>query len=236
MDDEMLLTTPTTELDLALGCTDTCGSTVSLLEAPGETDEVWEIEARLIAGQSDEIIANKLGLSTAIVTEHIAMHFDYRADLDHDSRLFFSAVMGRLTPGGELTEGDIWRLVAWLYGPVGVDLIIDDYHGRTDPKNTEATVLAGLLRAQAVVRFVSPRCKPYADALRQLRKRFSRRRDASAKKIVAYCNLLLIAAGWNPNGKGRLDSKARCAASDKLTDEQLSDQIQKAWDEIKEVK
>lgn len=188
----------------------------------------WEMEARLIAGQSDELIADRLGLSTETVAEYVTAFCDFRAELDHDTRLFFNAVLGGLTPGGELTEGDIWRLVAWLYGPVGVDLIVDDYHGRTDPENTEEAALAGLLRAQAVVRFVNPRCKGYADALRLTRKHYRRRRDSSARKIVVYCNVLLIVAGWNPKGKGRLASKARRAAIDKLTDEQLANRFQKA--------
>lgn len=196
----------------------------------------WEIEARLLAGQSDEQIADKLDLPTDVVAGYVAAFFDFRSGLDRDTWLFLYAVQGPITPGEELTEGDIWRLVAWLYGPVGVDLIIDDYRGRTDPENTDATVLAGLLRAQAVMRFVDPQTKVYAEAIRLIRKRFRRRRDHAAKEIVAHCNLLLVAAGWSIEGKGRLTNKARRDAIDELTDEQFAEQIKKAWDKIKEMR
>jgi len=244
-DDDMLLqTTPNAELDVDTGKLDTQPTSVSLLNTASLHEQLheqdgsvaWEIEARLLAGQSDEVIADQLGIPVVDIADYVAAHFDFRADLGRDTWLFLNAVQGRLTPGEELTEGDIWRLVAWLYGPVGLNLIIDDYRGLTDPENTEATVLANLFRAQALIRFVDPRSRAYADALRLTRKRFSRRRDASARQIAAQCDLLLVTAGWNPKGKGRLTSKARREAIDQLTDEQLAEQIQKAWDKIKEMR
>lgn len=206
------------------------------LEASEHSSVAWEIEARLIAGQGVEQIAKRLDLTPDVIADHIATHFDFRHGLGRDTWMFLNAVQGPMTPGEELTEGDIWRFVAWLYGPFGIDLMVDDYYGRTDPENTRATLYAGLLRAHAVQRFVDPRSKAYADAIRQIRKRFSRRREASAKTIVAYCDLHLLKAGWNPKGKGRLTSKARREAIDKLTDEQLAEEIQKAWDKIKELR
>lgn len=205
------------------------------LEASEHSSVAWEIEARLLAGQSDDAIADQLDLPPDVIADHIATHFDFRHGLGRDTWMFLNAVQGPLTRGEELTEGDIWRLVAWLYGPFGIDLIVDDYRGRTDPENTRATLFAGLLRAQAVERFVDPRSMAYADALRLTRKHFTRRRDKAAKEIVAHCNLLLIAAGWSTKGTGRLTSKARREAIGNMTDEQLAEQINEVWTKIKEM-
>lgn len=169
----------------------------------------WQIEARVLAGQSDEEIAASVSLPVEVVADYIRHFFDFRGYKIGGTQLFLDAVEGRLTPGGELTEGDVWRLVGWLHGPVGLDRIIDDYHGRTDPDNSYAVTYSAMQRATATVRFVNPRCQPYADALRKLRSRYRLRDDRVGKIVVAYCDQLLVAAGWDPEGEGRLTSKAR---------------------------
>jgi len=87
-----------------------------------------ELEARLLAGQSDEEIAGRLAASPKTVEYYEAWFYHVRDRLDAPGYLWHRLVLPLME--GEPSREVIWKLFAFLYGEKGLDELI--YDGRTD--------------------------------------------------------------------------------------------------------
>ena len=97
-----------------------------------DTPTRWELEARLLAGESDAVIARKSGVRMRVVRAYHDWLFDVRERLGAIDWLMCEAVRaGPMWPCVP-TEADTWRYMAAAAGPIALDVLIGDYLGRPD--------------------------------------------------------------------------------------------------------
>lgn len=87
-----------------------------------------EVEARLLAGQSDEEIASRLGCDKAIIEYYEAWFYNVRDRLDRPSYLWHRLVLP-LLDGEDTSKEGVWKLFAFLGGAEVLDELI--YEGRS---------------------------------------------------------------------------------------------------------
>jgi len=110
----------------------------------------WQIEARLVGGQSDAEIAAICGLTPDVILWFEALHFNVRQSLRAWAYILMHCVgPGRLIGfrGDELAQ--FWRWATLAAGPLFLDRLIDALH--TALKPNEAPTLAVYLRHDAAV-------------------------------------------------------------------------------------
>lgn len=92
-----------------------------------------EIEARLISGETFEVISTKTHTTPGAVSAFERYFFNVADSLNALDWMLVHAV--GIHPGlrRKLEERDIWRYMALAGGPVLVDLLVDDFLGRPNP-------------------------------------------------------------------------------------------------------
>jgi uncharacterized membrane protein len=96
----------------------------------GDERSRWEIEARLLAGQDSSGIAARTGVEAEIVTAFEALSYDVRDRL-HASDWILAECLGLRAVTG-YTESDvdlIWKIFAYTFGPLGLDVLLDSLYG-----------------------------------------------------------------------------------------------------------
>jgi len=110
----------------------------------------WEIEARLISGQSDEEIAERMGMRERAVARYESWFYNVRDKLDVHSYLFNMLVLPVL--GDEPSKEAIWKLYAAVGGKDVIDEVI--YDGgviKTGPGQFWAVELLGTLSRKCAI-------------------------------------------------------------------------------------
>jgi hypothetical protein len=152
------------------GCKDEADRAALAREAPAAYEayayvrtagplQLAEVEARLLARQSDVEIASRLGLSAAAVAAYEAIFYCVRHKLTSQHYVINVCIGEKVHRG--LTEGDrglLLKLLGFLRGPVVLDQLLDyfanpphlpDDLGRLTPESFDA--LAVKLRLQALI-------------------------------------------------------------------------------------
>jgi hypothetical protein len=108
--------------------------------AEGDALLRWEVEARLLARQTDEEIAARCGLDPHTVRSFEAIFFCVRDRLHASDWVTFQAVRGG--PWNSFAgdqPGTLWRAVAYSGGPLLLDLVIAVTTGRPLPDSIRAS-------------------------------------------------------------------------------------------------
>ena len=103
-----------------------------------------ELEARLICEPVD-VIAAKTGLSPGVVGAFADTFFDVVDSINANDWMYFQAV-GVHRFSSPPTEGECWRYLAFVGGPLVLDLVIADHLGRPEPYYPDRHRLAELGR------------------------------------------------------------------------------------------
>jgi hypothetical protein len=92
----------------------------------GEPRRRGEIEARLLAGQSDEEIAGRVGVEPQVVEAYESLFFNVRDRLESSDWIAFSVFGERLYGGFDAGDIDLaWKILAYHGGPVVLDALIE---------------------------------------------------------------------------------------------------------------
>jgi hypothetical protein len=98
----------------------------------------WAIEARILAGESDAEIGQKLGCDASVIEAYEAVFFDVRARL-HQIEYISNVVMGEAVARG-LTERQydlLWKLFGYRGGPYVLDAMIGKFSALNKPQRAE---------------------------------------------------------------------------------------------------
>jgi hypothetical protein len=104
----------------------------------------WEAEARLLAGQADAEIADRVGVGTGVIEAYEALFYHVRHRLRCSDWVAAFAIGDRLYQGLDAGETEVlWKALAYHGGPVVLDALID--RSRTEGQATFDPRLAGPL-------------------------------------------------------------------------------------------
>lgn len=86
----------------------------------------WQIEARIIAGQTDAEIHDRTGYSPAAIKRYADLFYDVRSRLKH-SDFVTSHLLGRQAHGyGRAFDLELlWKIIAWVLGPDVLDWMLN---------------------------------------------------------------------------------------------------------------
>jgi hypothetical protein len=99
----------------------------------------WAIEARVLAGQSDEEIAHRAATSPAIVNAYVNTFFDVRSVLDRDDYVLNVILADAVSRGVQERQYDLlWKLLAYRGGPHVLDATINRFAKTEVPKDANA--------------------------------------------------------------------------------------------------
>ena len=85
----------------------------------------WAVEARILAGETDQAIANKNGCRAEVIHAYEALFFSVRDRLQHKD-FILHAVLGEDLQCGQksLENGMLWKLFGFLAGPHVLDALM----------------------------------------------------------------------------------------------------------------
>ena len=110
----------------------------------------WELEARLLAGQSDEEIAAQCNIPAEVVNWHEALFCNVRPRLRARAYLLNHVVGAGAQRGFRDDEvGNFWAWVAMGGGPLVLDRFVETFHAAKRPD--EPATLSNYLRQNAGV-------------------------------------------------------------------------------------
>jgi hypothetical protein len=102
----------------------------------GEPHQRWEVEARLLAGQSDGDIVNRVGVEAGVVEAYEAVYLDVRARLRSSDSIAASVIGRRLYEALDVDDIEtLWKTMAFLGGPLVLDAMIDNHTEIQPAKN-----------------------------------------------------------------------------------------------------
>ncbi|MCY2987813.1 MAG: hypothetical protein NTY19_08120 [Planctomycetota bacterium] len=94
----------------------------------------WEVEARLLAGQSDDEIGRRCGLPTDVVQQFERLFFNVRESLDARNYILVHAIgFGHLVGLGDQELNRLWRKYAYAGGVVVLDALVEAFHAAWNP-------------------------------------------------------------------------------------------------------
>jgi hypothetical protein len=111
----------------------------------------WELEARILARQTDEEIGSRLGVPTPVIEAYESLFFAVRDKLQASDWIMCDAIGPRIYEG--LGEGDldlIWKLWAYRGGPLVLDALIA-YHDACQGGTTDTLDPAMVRRCRLIV-------------------------------------------------------------------------------------
>lgn len=98
----------------------------------------WAIEARVIAGESDETIADKIGTDTEIVNAYNNVFFDVRDMLNRRDYIVNVILADAVTRGVAERQYDLlWKMFAFHGGTHVLDTVMSKGAGTTRPERAE---------------------------------------------------------------------------------------------------
>lgn len=99
----------------------------------------WAIEARVLAGQSDEEIAHRAATSPDIVSAYVNTFFDVRGVLDRDDYVLNVILADAVARGVQERQYDLlWKLLAYRGGSHVLDATINRFTKTEKPDNANA--------------------------------------------------------------------------------------------------
>jgi hypothetical protein len=121
----------------------------------GETRRRWEVEARVLAGQTDEEIGDRVGVDGTVIQAYEAMFFAVRTRLKCCDWVMACVIGPKLWEGFDVGDVEtVWKVVAYQCGPVVFDALIENVRedGRpsADPELAEQLKLLVRVTALAV--------------------------------------------------------------------------------------
>lgn len=109
----------------------------------------WAIEARVLAGQSDDEIAYRAATSPEIVSAYVNTFFDVRSVLDRDDYVLNVILSDAVSRGVQERQYDLlWKLLAYRGGPHVLDATINRFTKTEVPK--EANAVSGFFQEFAI--------------------------------------------------------------------------------------
>ncbi len=94
----------------------------------------WEVEARLLAGQSDDEIGQRCGLPTDVVQQFERLFFNVRESLHAWIYIMKHAIgFGHLVGLGDHELNRLWRASAYFGGVLILDTLVDTFRAVWDP-------------------------------------------------------------------------------------------------------
>ncbi len=106
--------------------------------ASGNTPVAAELRARILARQSDDEVADRLGVAPAVVAEFETGFYNVRGKLSAPSYVVHVVLGGRMNAGIEPGDVDaLWGSVSYFHGPAMLDAIIAGFDGAHRPERFE---------------------------------------------------------------------------------------------------
>ena len=98
----------------------------------------WAIEARVLAGESDEEIADKLGTKPDVIDAYINTFFDVREKLQHMDYILTVVLSEAVTRGLQERHYDLlWKMLGYCGGPHVLDATISRFTKMPKPENAD---------------------------------------------------------------------------------------------------
>ena len=98
----------------------------------------WGIEARVLAGQTDEEIAQRVGTRPDIISAYVNTFFDVRAKLDNMDYVQNVIMADAVTRGLQERHYDLlWKLLGFRGGPHVIDAVINKFGAVPRPENPD---------------------------------------------------------------------------------------------------
>lgn len=109
----------------------------------------WAVEAHILAGESDEEIAQKLGTDPAIVAAYEAVFFNVRDRLNHREYVLNVIIKDSVIRGLNERQYDLlWKLFGYQAGPLVLDAVIGRFTSPYKPQKEEE--VAGFFNDAAI--------------------------------------------------------------------------------------
>jgi hypothetical protein len=137
-----------------------------------EQDDRWTVEARLLAGQTPQEVADRCGITAEVVFWFETLFFDVRHRLGHIDWIA-NRVLGPAAHRGiwEREYDLLLKLYGWLYGPQGVDSLVrmSTYSGArpTSPQEMAVAHRADYVDSMGRKAGIALRCTPLNPATQQ---------------------------------------------------------------------
>lgn len=98
----------------------------------------WAIEARVVAGETDEQIADKLGTDPGVINAYVNVFFDVRGKLRHTDYVV-NVIMGDAVARGlqERHYDLLWKLMGYHGGTLVLNAVINRFCPVSRPENPE---------------------------------------------------------------------------------------------------
>ena len=117
----------------------------AFLVRQGEPRRKLELEARLLAGQGDGEIADRVGVDGAVIEAYAALFFDVRFAWRAPTGSSACVIGGRLYEGFNVQDIEtVWKIVGFQCGPMVLDALIED--AREDGRPPADPVMAEQLK------------------------------------------------------------------------------------------
>lgn len=88
----------------------------------------WGIEARVVAGETDEEIAQKLGTDAEIISAYVSVFFDIREKLANSDYMLNVVMADAVVRGLQERQYDLlWKLIGYHGGPHSLDAAINKF-------------------------------------------------------------------------------------------------------------
>lgn len=98
----------------------------------------WAIEARVLAGESDEEIADKLGTKPDVIDVYVNTFFDVREKLRHMDYILTVVLSEAVTRGLQERHYDLlWKMLGYCGGPHVLDATISRFTKMAKPENAD---------------------------------------------------------------------------------------------------
>jgi hypothetical protein len=109
----------------------------------------WAIEARVMAGESDDEIAAKLGTEPSIISAYVSTFFDVRAKLANVDYVVNVIMADAVVRGLQERHYDLlWKMMGFHGGPYVLDAVISRFISLAKPESSDE--VAGFFQDSAI--------------------------------------------------------------------------------------
>jgi hypothetical protein len=103
-----------------------------------KTPTRWSIEARVLAGETDEQIADRLGTDPGVVNAYVNVFFDVRGKLKHTDYVVNVIMAEAVTRGLQERQYDLlWKLMGYHGGTIALDAVMNKFAPVGRPEQPE---------------------------------------------------------------------------------------------------
>jgi hypothetical protein len=106
--------------------------------AEDKTPTRWAIEARVLAGETDAQIADRLGTDPGVVSAYVNVFFDVRGKLRHTDYVVNVVMAEAVTRGLQERQYDLlWKLMGYHGGTITLDAVMNKFAPVARPEQPE---------------------------------------------------------------------------------------------------